>query len=810
MRSIDTETTGLWWQDGTTTYSIGTMDEDEKFRVWEFQIDPKTRQRVNPPSDRCLQIFRDYHATEETVYQNAKFDVKAQCEMGVFDWQEPSDPSFWTNITELGFLTHLYDSTLAKWKSSLKLLAPKFLGVDYQSEKELHRLAGRCRSFVKTRQPDWKQANSQTVPQGVKDWVKMDMWLLSAVYNLYPLGRVPTPAELQQYYTDGRGVSQTVLQHQHEARAYFRNGTPDTAAFDDDWEALNISSRMYLRDDCKYTLALAIGFGNELVTDHEVEELQSWIRMNTDIQHVVWKMEVLGVGVNKQSIDNAINVCEEQSRILAKRCQAIAGRDFQDTDAKVRAYLFDELGLEPVAMTKGGKSGRDRKPSVNADSLLELKEQCEELSECRASGMTSAPENEYDDANRFLSTLLAWRKYDKKRQALEGYQRQAVAQSVVPYPVSAQHSLFPSFKEAGTGTTRFTANNPSTQTIEKANNPFEDEYDDIAEMLMLAPMTRSIFCPAEGYWWFPIDYSQLQLRIFAAATEDPALIQSFRDGHDFHDFMARVIFDLPDSVKPTAAQRRIAKNTNFGFIFGASSKKIDAVAKRKGLYAYLMTCFPGAHNFIRQTKELIKETGIVYTLGGYPLHIPVQHNHWGSGYAAHMGVNYVVQGTEGEIVKYAMRTCDDYLTENFSTPARSAIENSCVRWVTRASGASALTGHEAHLQRIADDDYYHRIMSTPSPKLDKSSANYLRQEISAGRMEQQVLDQMMKVCDARMVMQVHDELVFQLPACPDKKHVRRLCQLMEEAGEKFGVETPVDPEVTRKRLDRKAPVILSS
>lgn len=172
----------------------------------------------------------------------------------------------------------------------------------------------------------------------------------------------------------------------------------------------------------------------------------------------------------------------------------------------------------------------------------------------------------------------------------------------------------------------------------------------------------------------------------------------------------------------------IQGNCNFGFIFGASEKKIDETCNRKGVYKYLMDQFPNAHDFMKETREQIQETGTVYTLGGYPLRIPLREFRGQPSYAAHMGVNYIVQGTEGEIVKRAMYLTDKYLTENYP--------------------------------------------------------------------------------DGRLCMQIHDEIVFQLPARPSKDVVRKLCSLMEDAGSHYGVETPVDAEVCFDSLAKKRAVIL--
>ena len=91
-----------------------------------------------------------------------------------------------------------------------------------------------------------------------------------------------------------------------------------------------------------------------------------------------------------------------------------------------------------------------------------------------------------------------------------------------------------------------------------------------------------MYGPHQGRVWFCIDYSQLQLRIFAYLTEEQSMIDAFAAGYDFHGFMASRIFNK-DIDKITKSERRIAKNVNFGFVFGASPKKIEATSGMTGL-----------------------------------------------------------------------------------------------------------------------------------------------------------------------------------------------------------------------------------
>jgi DNA polymerase-1 len=259
------------------------------------------------------------------------------------------------------------------------------------------------------------------------------------------------------------------------------------------------------------------------------------------------------------------------------------------------------------------------------------------------------------------------------------------------------------------------AKNPPLQTVSKATNPFEDEFDDITALLEESPPLRSVFGPQQGRWWLCNDYSQLQLRIFAVVTDEQDMVEAFKRGWDAHDYTARKIFNLKDNVNPSTGQRRIAKNVNFGFIFGASPKKIETTAGMPGLWDTVCAMFPNAHDFIEYQKELLKKGEPVRTLGGYPLDVPMKEVKWKATQekAAHAAVCYIVQGSEGEIVKRAMRKCDDYLSSEYPV------------------------GH--------------------------------------------------------LVLQVHDELDFDMPARFPKKHGLRLKGLMEEAALEYGVVAPVVP-----------------
>lgn len=667
MIVIDTETTGLWWQHNTKTFAIGVYDGD--FQSYYVPVSPFTREPEEEFPQHLKEKIRHWFKSEPIILQNANFDIKALCSAGVFHWKAPNNPDFWENVVELSHLVHLNDSRDAR-SLSLKKLVPKYLNTPYSSVGELDRIVNRCRAFVRNRDRRWRIASKTHTPLSTGYWCKSDMWL---------------PAALLRYWED----EEELIKH-----------------FKEDYPLLEKILEPYLEEDCRYTYTLGSGFLSRLLEDTSLQRLESCLSMNRQVMHVIWKMETQGIPIKVEELNAAISNCKACIKECNDNaCIAAEIEDTKFTPTLKKELLFNKFNLIPISYTE--KTGT---PQVDHKSLVELRKQ----------------EGIPQKADQFLMWDITRSKYETKLKYLQSYHRAIQHSKNVPYFLRGQWALFPSLKATGTGTTRFSSNNPNSQNIEKSGGSSSSD-EEVASLITKVKSLRRIFGPPAGRWWFPIDYSQLQLRIFAAATQDPTLLKSFEEGKDYHDFMAHVIFNLPESKKPTPFQRTRAKNVNFGFIFGAGEKKIDATAGKPGLYKYLLDCFPNVKDFLKATQDLIKTEGLVYTLGGYPLRIPLKETRWGTvEYAAHMGVNYIIQGTEGEIVKRAMGETDKIISNH----------------------------------------------------------------------------------GGRLVMQIHDELVFDLPSHTDPHLVRSICTAMEGAGLHYGVNTPVDVDVCYANLSERESFLL--
>jgi len=156
------------------------------------------------------------------------------------------------------------------------------------------------------------------------------------------------------------------------------------------------------------------------------------------------------------------------------------------------------------------------------------------------------------------------------------------------------------------------------------------------------------------------DYSQIELRILAHMSGDPALQEAFRQGLDVHRATAaRILGVEPDAVTDT--QRDQAKTVNFGVIYGISAHGLGLQLgiPRKEAQRFIddyFAAYPGVKQFIDHTIEEARKTGYVVTLKGRRRPIPDLRspNPQVRGFAERIAVNTPIQGTSADMIKLAM------------------------------------------------------------------------------------------------------------------------------------------------------------
>ena len=203
-----------------------------------------------------------------------------------------------------------------------------------------------------------------------------------------------------------------------------------------------------------------------------------------------------------------------------------------------------------------------------------------------------------------------------------------------------------SFNQALTATGRLSSSDPNLQNIPVRT-------DDGKEI-------RKCFIPEEGCLFFSADYSQIELRIMAHLSEDENMMEAFREGHDIHRATAAKIWH-EDIDKVTDAQRKKAKQANFGIIYGITTyglaQRMDIPnSEAKELIEGYFRTFPKVQAYMEQAKEEARAKGYAETLFHRRRYLADinSRNATVRGFAERNAINAPIQGTEADIIKVAM------------------------------------------------------------------------------------------------------------------------------------------------------------
>lgn len=203
------------------------------------------------------------------------------------------------------------------------------------------------------------------------------------------------------------------------------------------------------------------------------------------------------------------------------------------------------------------------------------------------------------------------------------------------------------FNQVGAETGRLSSSNPNLQNI-----PIKSE---------LGASIRRAFVPSEGFdAIMSADYSQIELRILAHLSQDPALIEAFNQDRDIHRHTASLIFGV-DEKDVSDDMRNNAKRVNFGIIYGMSSY---GLAKDLGIppqtaQAFIdeyFTRYPMVRDFFDSQLRFVKKNGYVSTILGRRRYIPEINNANIAvrSFAERQAINAPIQGSAADLIKLAM------------------------------------------------------------------------------------------------------------------------------------------------------------
>lgn len=203
-----------------------------------------------------------------------------------------------------------------------------------------------------------------------------------------------------------------------------------------------------------------------------------------------------------------------------------------------------------------------------------------------------------------------------------------------------------SFNQTATATGRLSSSNPNLQNI-----PVRGEE---------GREIRQGFVPEEGNYFISADYSQIELRIFAHYSGDPAFIKAFQEDVDIHSATASEIMGV-DISQVTPDMRRMAKAINFGIIYGMGARKlseelgIPLKEAQRYIDAYYNR-YEGVKRYREDTIKKAREKGYVCTLFSRRRYLTgINHSKQRlRAEAERMAINTPIQGTAADLIKKAM------------------------------------------------------------------------------------------------------------------------------------------------------------
>jgi len=371
----------------------------------------------------------------------------------------------------------------------------------------------------------------------------------------------------------------------------------------------------YAAEDADITLRLHRVLSAKLA---EIPSLQTVYReIEIPLVQVLARMEANGILIDadelrRQSVDLS-------RRMLAAQQKAteLAGRTFNlDSPKQVCALLYDELKLPALVKTPSGQ------PSANEEALEAIADQHE-----------------------LPRIILEYRGLAKLRSTYTD----KLSEMVNP-DTGRVHT---SYHQAGAATGRLSSNDPNLQNI-----PIRTEDGRRIRKAFIAPPGRKLIA---------CDYSQIELRIMAHLSEDPALVRAFASGADIHRATAAEVFGKPlDEV--SGNERRAAKAINFGLMYGMSAfglaKQLDiGRGEAQDYIALYFNRYPGVREFMERTRKEAHERGFVETVFGRRLYldnINARNQGLRAG-AERAAINAPMQGTAADIIKRAMIDIDRWI-----------------------------------------------------------------------------------------------------------------------------------------------------
>jgi len=334
---------------------------------------------------------------------------------------------------------------------------------------------------------------------------------------------------------------------------------------------------------------------------------------------VLAEMEWAGITIDVPWFASLKQRFERERRRVEQEIYAAAGEEFNiNSNPKLREILFEKLQLPVLKKTTTG-------PSTDASVLQQLADEGHQLPVLLM---------EYREISKLESTYI---------DALPAY----------VHPKTAR--VHTSFSQTVAATGRLSSSDPNLQNI-----PIRRE---------LGRDIRRGFIPRNGWTLVAADYSQIELRLLAHLSNDPAFVQAFKSGGDIHRQTAALIFDVP-LEQVTKDMRARAKTINFATIYGqgphALSRQLKiSHAEAKEFIERYFTRFLRVREYLDSMVAFAREHGYVQTIFNRRRYIPElrDRNFNIRAFGERTAANSPIQGSAADLIKVAMIKIHDALRD---------------------------------------------------------------------------------------------------------------------------------------------------
>lgn len=364
--------------------------------------------------------------------------------------------------------------------------------------------------------------------------------------------------------------------------------------------------------------AVALELADHLMTKlAELKLTRLFGEIEIPLVSVLACIEQNGIRIDTDYLKGLSIRLEEAIHSLEEQIYGLAGTRFNIGSPKQLAnVLFEQLGLPIIKKTKTG-------PSTDASVLEELA-----------------------DRHQVVALILEYRQLAK----LKSTYIDALPELLNPRDCR----IHTSFNQTVAATGRLSSSDPNLQNI-----PVRTE---------LGREIRAAFLPLEAnHLILSADYSQIELRILAHLSQDPAFMDAYRNDRDIHTLTATQIFQVaPENV--TSDMRRIAKTVNFGVVYGQSP---FGLAKTLGIpqkeaRRFIEAFYEHYQGVIRYNEQMVEEArrkGYVTTMLGRRRYLPelMSPNRTQRDLGERMAINTPIQGSAADLIKIAMINVDQQL-----------------------------------------------------------------------------------------------------------------------------------------------------